>query len=116
LKTGYITNRFEKNNKLWLIGAFQPNIFQTDKFEFGIHKHKKGEVGENHAHPLTIEINFILKGLLKVKNKVIGADGYFIFDKGEESGNVKFLEDSTIFVFRTGSYPTKDKIVIKKKK
>ena len=116
MKTGYITQNFEKNEKWWLIGAFKPNIFFTDKFEFGIHKHKKGEIGTNHKHPLSNEINFVLKGLLKIKNKVIGADGFFVIEKNEECGAVKFLQDTVLLVFRDGSYPNHDKVVIKKKK
>ncbi len=105
------------SSKNWMVGNFLDEnlIFKTEKFEFGIHKHEKGEEGENHYHPHSTEINFIYSGSVQIKDKIFNKNEYFIFEPNEHSGCVRFLKNTTLFVFRDSSIQN-DKVIVTESK
>lgn len=101
---------YTKNGKCWLIGDFLPSIIKTDKFEVGIHSHKKNEPTESHFHLKTKEINVIISGKMRVGNDILSKDDIFVFVEGQIS-DVNFLEDTVLLVIRNGSFPN-DKYIL----
>ena len=89
----------------WMIGDFDPSVVRTPSFEFAHHFHPKGFIGRSHKHVQSREFNYIVRGRLMAKDRELTAGDMFIFDKGEYSGEVTFLEDTDMVVIKTPSSP-----------
>ena len=67
----------------WYIGDFEPNVFKTNKFEVSYKIHKKDEKWDTHFHKKSKEINLIIKGKMKIQNKILEKGDIFVLDKLE---------------------------------
>jgi mannose-6-phosphate isomerase-like protein (cupin superfamily) len=95
----------------WFIGNFKPSIYKTDKFEIAHHLYKKGFGGTNHKHLKSTEINYIVKGHISWNNVDLYSGDIFVFDFGEESGDILFLEDTDLIIVKFPSVPS-DKVIV----
>ena len=100
-------SNIKKMFKGWFIGNFEPSVLKTDKFEVGLHIHKKGDETHNHYHKLSTEVNVIISGKMKVNGKILCDGDIFTFEPYTVS-EAEFLEDTKLIVVRDSSHP-KDK-------
>tara|TARA_R110000823_G_scaffold241925_1_gene366527 strand:- start:711 stop:1043 length:333 start_codon:yes stop_codon:yes gene_type:complete len=98
----------------WFIGDFSPSSFKTKDFEVCYKKHSKGEKWDTHYHKLGTEINYLIKGKIKIQNRLVIAGEIFILSP-YEIADPKFLEDCELVIVKTPSN-IKDKYVVDIKK
>ena len=96
----------------WFIGDFEPTAFKTKNFEVGFGIHKKGDKWHKHYHKLATEITLIVKGKVRVNEKIFSKGEIFVIEPNEVVDPL-FLEDTEFVVVKTIS-DTKDKYIIEK--
>lgn len=94
----------------WFVGNFEPSVHKTSDFEAGYLKHNKGEKWPVHFHEKAREINYLVKGKIKINNKIINKGDIFIFEQYGVA-DPEFLEDCELVCIKTPSLPT-DKIIM----
>lgn len=100
-----IVSNINEYFKGWFVGDFTPSIHRNTSFEVAHHKHKKGETTYPHYHKVTTELNYIIKGELKVSGKILREGDMWIYEAGEIS-DVEFLSDIELIVIRWPSIPS----------
>jgi mannose-6-phosphate isomerase-like protein (cupin superfamily) len=105
-----IISHIDNTIKGWFVGNFENAAFKTDAFEAGYKVHKKGEIYEKHYHTKTTEINFIIRGKMKMQDKELNSGDVFIVEPYEISDPI-FFEDTEVICIR---YPgiVNDKISV----
>jgi len=86
----------------WFIGDFEPSVFKTKDFEVAFLKHHKGQKWPSHYHAIAKEINYLVKGKMKIQNKILVQGDIFIFEP-KEIANPEFLEDCEVLVVKIPS-------------
>jgi len=94
----------------WFVGNFEPTAFKTDKFEVGYHFYKKGQEWDSHYHKLTTEVNYIIRGEMKIHGELLKQGDIFIIYPNEVV-DPEYLTDCELIITRDGSYPG-DKYII----
>lgn len=94
----------------WFAGNFEPTAFNTDDFEVCYKKHSKGEVWDIHYHKEATEINYLVKGKMKIQNIELNSGDIFIIYPYEVA-NPEFLEDCELVIVKTPSIKN-DKYII----
>ena len=97
----------------WFVGDFKPSLFKNPFFEVAHHKHEKGQQTFPHYHKVTHELNYIVKGDLKVNGKHLKEGDMWIYEPNEVS-DVENITDNELIVVRWPSIPSdkyKEKIV-----
>lgn len=100
-----LISNINKYKKGWFVGNFFPSIYRNDEFEVAHHKHKIGEPTFPHFHKLTTELNYIIKGQLKVSGKILKEGDMWIYEPNEIS-DVEFLTDTELIIIRWPSIPS----------
>lgn len=95
----------------WLVGDFEPVLFNRDNVEVAYHTHKANEFHDIHYHRESTEYNLIIEGLMEVNSKVMQKGDIFILSPYEVSES-RFMTDVKLIVIRDNSEPG-DKYVIK---
>lgn len=67
----------------WLIGDFEPAIFKTKDFEFGIRVYKKGDKEDRHVHKVADELTVIVSGEFRMNDKVYESEDVIWILPGE---------------------------------
>ena len=67
----------------WFVGNFKPSAYKTKDFEVSYKIHKKNEKWDTHYHKKAIEVNLLVKGKMKIQNKILKANDIFVLDKKE---------------------------------
>ena len=96
----------------WFIGNFTPSAFQTNDFEVGYAKHKKGDFWEKHYHKIATEITLIVKGKVKIDDKIYSA-GEILIVYPNEVVDPEFLEDVEFMIIKVPS-DVQDKYILEK--
>ncbi|MFH0942919.1 MAG: hypothetical protein V1810_01970 [Candidatus Beckwithbacteria bacterium] len=91
----------------WFVGNFQPTAFKTKHFEVGYKLHKKGERWPKHYHQQTTEINYLIKGRMKLNRAEFKSGDIFMIEPGEIA-KPEFLQTCQLIVVKVPSLP-KDK-------
>ena len=91
-------NKLSKMKGGWFIGNFTPNAFKTKKFEVSYKIHKKGEKWDKHYHKKSKEINLIIKGKMKIRNKILQKGDIFTLNKFEIADPVFYKSTHVICV------------------
>lgn len=86
----------------WFIGNFDPSVFRTSDFEIGYKFHSKGEIWDVHYHKRAVEITYIIKGKMKIQNKLLTSGDIFTIFPGEIA-DPEFLEDCEVVIIKTPS-------------
>jgi len=102
--------KLENMYKGWFVGNFEPSVFKTELFEVGTTLHPKGSSWDIHYHKKGTEITWLIKGKIKIQNKILKTGDIFIIHPWEIV-NPEFLEDSEVLIIKTPSN-TNDKFVI----
>jgi hypothetical protein len=88
----------------WYVGDFEPSAYRTKDFEVSVMHHKAGEEWDAHWHEISIEINYLLEGSMKINGKQLEAPIIFVIDR-EEMVDPEFITDCTLVVIKTPSVP-----------
>jgi quercetin dioxygenase-like cupin family protein len=94
----------------WFVGNFTPTAHKAD-FEVCYKFHPKGDVWDIHYHDTVTEINLLVRGKMRMQNRLLEAGDIFIIEPYEIS-DPEFLEDCEVVVVKTPS--ANDKIPVKK--
>ena len=86
----------------WFIGNFEPSALKTNQFEVCYKVHKKGEAWPVHYHKVATEINYLIRGAMRIKNRELREGDIFILHPGEIADPV-FLDDCELIVVKTPS-------------
>ena len=104
-------SNIKKMFKGWFIGNFKPSAFKTKTFEVSYKIHKRNEKWDYHYHKKATEINLVIKGRMKIRNKIIKKNQIFIL-KPKEIADPKFYQDTHIVCVKVPSV-IGDKYLIK---
>lgn len=90
----------KKNNlnnfiKGWIIGRFEPSLFQTDDFEISIKRYKEGDCEQSHTHKIATEYTIIIDGQVKMNNILYQSNDIIIIEPNEYT-DFKCLTDIAI--------------------
>lgn len=102
--------RIEDYKGGWFIGNFEPTSFKTESFEVCFKHHVKGEKWDNHYHKEATEINYLVKGKMRIQNIELNEGDIFTLYPYEVA-NPEFLEDCTVLIVKTPSI-VGDKFII----
>ena len=94
----------------WFVGDFTPTAFQTKDFEVGYHIYKAGQQWDKHYHKLTTEINYVIRGRMKINGELIEEGDVFIIHPNEVV-EPEYLTDCELIITRDGSFKN-DKYII----
>lgn len=86
----------------WFIGDFEPSVLRTTEFEAGHKFHYKGEIYKAHIHQVATEINFLLRGQIKIQGQIMNTGDIIVIEPGDLS-DPEFLEDCDFFVIKVPS-------------
>ncbi len=82
----------------WFIGNFRPAAHKTQDFEVCFKLHPKGERWAKHYHKVATEINYLIRGKMKLMNRTFTKGDVFIIKPGEVADPVFFTECELIVV------------------
>lgn len=102
--------RIEDYKGGWFIGNFEPSAFKTEGFEVCFKHHVKGEKWDTHYHKVGTEINYLVKGKMKIQDIVLNEGDVFVLYPYEVA-DPEFLDDCTVLIIKTPSVPG-DKFII----
>lgn len=103
--------KLENFTRGWIIGDFEPSLLKNSGVELAVmHKNKGVGVCDFHYHENCIEINVLIKGQMKVNNKIIKENEVFVFNPFVPA-ICEFLEDCTFVAFKNKS-SNKDKVIM----
>ena len=86
----------------WFVGNFQPSVFFTKDFEVCYKKHSRGEAWPVHYHKVAMEINYMIRGIMRICGKTVTQGDIFIIEPFEVADPV-FLTDCEVMVIKTPS-------------
>lgn len=86
----------------WLVGTFQPAIFNTDDVEFAIKEYKAGASEPKHHHKLAKEWTVIIKGKVSMNGEIYKT-GDIVEIAEYESVKFDAIEDTITAVVKTPS-------------
>ena len=85
--------------KGWFVGALSPSVHSSEQFEVGVKHYSKGEFEGAHYHKVATEITVIVKGQVRMQNK-IWKEGDILTIEPNEVTSFEALEDSTTVVVK----------------
>ena len=90
----------------WVVGDFSPTLLKTNQWEMSIQRFDLGHVSDNHYHKLTTEYNIIVEGGVAFAGdkKIYGRGTIFVIEPNE-TVDLEYVLDTTLVVFRDGSFP-----------
>ena len=86
----------------WFVGNFEPSVFLTKDFEVCYVKHTRGEKWPVHYHKVAMEINYMIRGVMRICGKTVTQGDIFIIEPFEVADPV-FLTDCEVMVIKTPS-------------
>jgi quercetin dioxygenase-like cupin family protein len=86
----------------WFIGNFEPSVIKTDLFEISYKTHNKDEFWPKHHHKKSDEINYLIRGKMKINNVIIEEGKIFVIEKNESIKPI-FLENCEMIVIKIPS-------------
>jgi quercetin dioxygenase-like cupin family protein len=92
-------DRLDNFVKGWVVGNFEPTLFQTDDFEVAVKNYKAGDYEEKHYHKVATEWTIISKGRVLMNGEEY-SEGDVITIEPNEATDFKVLEDTTTTVIK----------------
>lgn len=83
----------------WIVGGFEPTLFNTTDVEFAIQEFKKGDKEASHCHKIATEITVIVQGKAKMKELILSKGDIVKIMPGEYT-DFEALEDTTTAVVK----------------
>jgi hypothetical protein len=94
----------------WIIGNFEPSLFNTKEWEVGVKFFKFGDSEPSHFQKIATEITVVVSGRIRF-NDTEFSSGDVIIVNPLEVVNCEILENSAIVCIKFPSLP-EDKIVL----
>lgn len=94
----------------WFIGDFEPAVYRTEGFEVGYLHHYKGEKWDFHYHARSTEINYLVRGRMRLNGRIVSAGDIFVFEPNMIAAP-DFLEDCEVLCVKVPSVPG-DKYIV----
>jgi len=85
--------------KGWFIGNFEPTLIKTNDVEVAYKTYKKGDKEEAHFHKLATEVTLIVKGKVKMNDKVYIENDIIVIEPTDVT-DFEALEDSANLVVK----------------
>lgn len=92
-------NKLSEFIKGWVVGNFEPSLFQTDEFEVAVKNYKAGDYEESHFHNIATEWTIICKGKVEMNGKEF-IEGDVITIQPGEATDFKVIEDTITTVIK----------------
>ncbi len=92
-------NKLNEFTKGWIIGNFNPSLFETDEFEVAVKTYKAGDYEEAHFHSIATEWTIICKGKVQMNGNEF-VEGDVITIQPGEATDFKVLEDTITTVVK----------------
>ena len=89
----------------WFIGDFNPSVFKNCFFEVAHHTHLAGYKGPLHTHKISTEVTYIVRGAVKIADKIYAKGDMFVYYPNEIS-DVIVLQDVDLIVVKWPSIPS----------
>lgn len=105
-------SRLEDTVGGWFVGNFPQAAFQTDACEVSYKYHQKGEIWPTHYQEKVMEINLMVRGQMKIQNKILLPGDIFIIYP-YEIADPEFITDCEVVCVKIPGI-TNDKVVVKK--
>ena len=86
-------NRIDEMKKGWFVGNFTPTLFSTNDCEVAVKEYKKGDIEGRHYHMIATEITVVVKGQVKMFDRVFSEGDIITVEPGEITG-FEALDDS----------------------
>lgn len=86
----------------WFVGNFIPSVHKTKDFEACYKIHKKGEKWDAHYHKVAIEINYLIRGRMKIQDQILKKGDIFVLNP-KEVADPTFFEDCELIVIKIPS-------------
>jgi hypothetical protein len=96
----------------WFVGNFPQAAFQTDACEVSYKYHKRGEHWPTHYQEKVIEVNLMVRGQMKIQDKILLSGDIFIIYP-YEIADPEFITDCEVVCVKVPGI-TNDKVVVKK--
>lgn len=93
----------------WIIGNFEPSLFQTEAFEVAIKHFLAGDVEVRHFQQTASELTTVIQGRVRLSDHVLGPGEMLLIEPHEEA-DFEALEDSIVVAVKWPSLPG-DKVV-----
>ena len=92
-------NKLDDMFRGWVVGNFEPSLFQTDDFEVAVKNYKLGDYEEKHYHKVATEITIIGKGKVEMNGVEYNSGDIITIEPGEAT-DFKVLEDTITTVIK----------------
>lgn len=86
----------------WFVGNFEPTAYKTEQFEVSYKLHPKGQDWGMHYHTDVTEINYIIRGKMKIQGKELNQGDIFILNP-YEIADPTFITNTEIICVKTPS-------------
>ena len=86
----------------WFVGDFEPSVYKTSDFLVCYKQHYKGEIWDNHYHKVATEVNYLIRGEMKINDVFLQEGDIFLIEPNEVSVP-EFLTDCELIVVKTPS-------------
>ena len=83
----------------WIVGGFQPTIFNTTDVEVAVQRFDKGDKEKSHCHKIATEITMIVSGKARMKDQILYVGDILRINPGEYT-DFEALEDTVTTVIK----------------
>jgi hypothetical protein len=90
--------KLERFIKGWIIGDFQPTLFNSKDFEIAIKTYKAGDMEKRHFHKIAKEWTVIVEGKVKMNDLEYVKGDIIIISPGETTDFLALEETVTVVV------------------
>jgi len=105
-------SRLEDTIGGWFVGDFDKAAYRTDACEVSYKYHHKGESWPTHYQEKVMEINLMVRGQMKMQDKILLSGDIFIIYP-YEIADPEFLTDCEVVCVKVPGI-TNDKVVVEK--
>jgi hypothetical protein len=106
-------SRLEDTIGGWFVGNFDKAAYRTDACEVSYKYHHKGENWPTHYQEKVMEINLMVRGTMKMQDKILEAGDIFIIYP-YEIADPEFITDCEVVCVKVPGIQN-DKVVVEKK-
>jgi quercetin dioxygenase-like cupin family protein len=92
-------NKLNEFTKGWVVGNFEPTLFQTNDFEVAVKHYECGDYESTHYHKIATEITIIADGMVRMNGEIYTKGDVITIEPGE-STDFKALHDTITTVIK----------------
>jgi len=96
-------SKLDNMDKGWFIGNFEPSLFKTDDCEIAVKKYRKGESRKAQCHEIATEYTVIVKGCVKMFDKIFSAGDIVVAEPGDVTAFVALTDAVNVVVKLPGA-------------